>query len=520
MKYSRFVEHLSISVILLVCLYFCFFNLGSYSFSKADESIYVRSVQEMRINDSWIPTLNGNHFLHKPPFVHYLFYASTHILGETVFAYRLPSAIAGFLFLITVYFLSLAITGSKGTALISLAVIFSCKLIFASHVIRETVTDGVLIFFTTLTFFCGWKLWEEMERIVFETASSNSKIKQYSLLFGICLFFSILSKSVAGLLPALIGGVFLLFRPKVLFNKKCFIPVCFYGVILPVLFSAGIGLVLFSQSSTFTATINFEIWEKLVSQGHNNSKHYFYYLRVLFFGGRDFPPYILIITIVYGIIYAFRSTRHLFLTVWIVFPIIFYSILQSRLYWYIAPIVPAIAILTALLLVDLYRFAKSSIIQKSYIVASISLIFLLSISGMIVRHQFITAKMIFQSKEVIELEHAVRKIKEEIQNNQARLIFYCLDFNSKSLRSLPFREKLYLGMLDQIAVKSCSLQEVETTIKSSVGKVYLVSTSQDYINGLTPKSECRVRKYYGHNWDGQEKIGKIRRIFILDFNKC
>jgi 4-amino-4-deoxy-L-arabinose transferase-like glycosyltransferase len=73
-----------------------FFRLGAPGFFDADEPAYAQAAREMRESGDWVtPHFNGRPRFDKPPLFYYLIMLSDRLLGETEFAARCWSALAG-----------------------------------------------------------------------------------------------------------------------------------------------------------------------------------------------------------------------------------------------------------------------------------------------------------------------------------------------------------------------------------------------------------------------------------------
>ena len=73
-----------------------FWRLGEATLLDPDEAHYAELTREMLHTGSWlVPILDGQPFIDKPVFFHWLQGASFLLLGETEFAARLPAALAG-----------------------------------------------------------------------------------------------------------------------------------------------------------------------------------------------------------------------------------------------------------------------------------------------------------------------------------------------------------------------------------------------------------------------------------------
>ena len=90
---------------MLLLLFLSFFaHLGNVPLFDADEGAYCEVTREMvSRQDFTTALLNGMPFPHNPPLFYWSQAASIMILGLNEFALRLPSAIAAFLWVISIF---------------------------------------------------------------------------------------------------------------------------------------------------------------------------------------------------------------------------------------------------------------------------------------------------------------------------------------------------------------------------------------------------------------------------------
>lgn len=124
-------------------------SLGDHGFNGRSDARYAVVAQHMVASNDWlVPSYMGHMHLTKPPLVYWLEGVSIELLGNTYLAVRLPSAIAGTLTLLLLYWFMHRLYGRR-------AAIFTCGIyaimpmtIFPA---RMTVTDSVLNLCWTMT---------------------------------------------------------------------------------------------------------------------------------------------------------------------------------------------------------------------------------------------------------------------------------------------------------------------------------------------------------------------------------
>lgn len=502
-----------ILVIVLLAAFFCFYNLGGRSISRADESLYVRSVQEMFQNGSWIPTLHGTPFLHKPPLSQYLMSFSVYAFGHETWAYRLPSAIAGFLFILIIPIFAYRMFQSALISALSFAAILSCKMLFSSHLIREATTDGILLLWLLIGLLLGWELGRELK----VTPSTSRRTLLLSALFGFSVLMALLSKSVAGLMSLAVWWVWmLLFGRSGIQPINRFLIVIALTTLLPaILFSVGYFLLLQSVPGTFTAALHYEVLEKLFGAGHHNTSLPYYYFSQLFKHERAFPALTLLLALVFGTVKAARGdARFAYLIISIVLPLFGYTALHSRLYWYIAPIFASTAILIGYGLATCYRTATDASQGRTHRWGAIICGVLLAVLLMrnlvdVVRKQILPTK-------IIGLEQQVRKlIIKKNNDSRLRIIRLCINPDDEYFKSLMLREWFYLDLLKPLSTDLCSPSDLQTELRIDAPKAIVTPPRfEDMLRGttarITERSPVRLDR-----WKGAANPNRARELLFL-----
>lgn len=154
-----------------------------------DEATYAEVAHEAVANGQYLSfTWNGKPYMKKPPLLFWMVAGSFKIFGESEWSARLPSVIMGIATLLLIYLSADAAAGRlAGTfaALIPLEFYF-----FVARGGRESATDAPLLFFTTLALYALLQ------------ASRN---RRWVPIVGIACGLAILSKGLAGLMPAIVA---------------------------------------------------------------------------------------------------------------------------------------------------------------------------------------------------------------------------------------------------------------------------------------------------------------------------
>ena len=314
------------------CGFLFFFGLAYFGLIGADEPRYAQVAREMLAGHDWItPVLGGKPWLEKPPLYYWQAMLAYSLFGVSDWAARLPSAIDATLMVIAVYFFlrkfrpGLHLDGALMTASAAGVVGFA----------RAASTDMPLAAMFTITLL-AWYAWYE------------SGSKGYLAAAYVCLGLATLAKGpVAPFLAAVIVVIFAALKGDYkLLARTLWIP----GIVLFCLITLPWFIAVQMRNPEFFHAFILE--HNLARFGTNlyHHKQPFWY----------FAPVTLLALVPWAVfscvslvesVRAWWSERqemlqsedalNVFLVIWLVVPVIFFSISQSKLPGYILPAVPA-----------------------------------------------------------------------------------------------------------------------------------------------------------------------------------
>ena len=341
MKQSRGLLILELAVIVAVCSFFFFFGLGAFGLVGADEPRYAQIAREMHNRHDWIvPTLNGQPWLEKPVFLYWKIWNSYDIFGVQDWAARIPSAAHALVLVLAVFFFMRRFR--PGAEMLAAMIAASSAAMIAFG--RGASTDMPLSALLAMAMLAWWA-WHATAR------------KLWLAFFYALLGFGALTKGpVAPALAILIVAAYaFLRRDKKIFVRSLWWPgfLLFLAVALPWYIAVQIKVPQFFR--TFFIEHNLE---RFGTNLYQHSQPFWYYIPVFLL---SMVPWVVftIMAIVDSGKSSIRRLRHvdstsqnddgllLFLLIWIVVPIVFFSISRSKLPGYILPAIPAAAILTA-----------------------------------------------------------------------------------------------------------------------------------------------------------------------------
>lgn len=196
-KYTT-IELLQLTSFMLLCFFAFTYNLSEVPPYHADENFYVTSSRSMIESDDYItPTYNDQKRFAKPIIFYWLITSSYEIFGVNLFSARLVSAFFGTLCIPLVFMTACRLFDYK-TAIISALLLPGCYLHF--QIARWAITDMTLNFFTLSTFYFFIRGFQD---------KPNKNISYYFAY--ICMGIGFMTKGpIAIIIPALVIGGFLI----------------------------------------------------------------------------------------------------------------------------------------------------------------------------------------------------------------------------------------------------------------------------------------------------------------------
>jgi len=323
------------------CAFLFFYGMGQFGLIGADEPRYAQVAREMLERHDWItPVLGGRAWLEKPPLYYWQAMLTYCLFGVSDVAARIPAAIDATLLVIAVYLFFRKFR--RGVEVDAALITASCAgVVGYAHAasmdmaLAATFSIGML----------GWWAWRESEKRV------------YLSLFYACMGLGMLAKGPVA--PFLAGAVIIFFaalsRELRLALKTLWLPgiLLFCAMALPWYIA-----VQMRNPQFFREFILQHNLARFSSDLYHHRQPFWYYLPV--------TALALVPWVVFVIAALLESVRvwwaerksasaepdlelqfRMFACCWIVVPVAFFSLSQSKLPGYILPAVPAGALLLA-----------------------------------------------------------------------------------------------------------------------------------------------------------------------------
>jgi 4-amino-4-deoxy-L-arabinose transferase-like glycosyltransferase len=351
LKYISFLKKYKIEllVLLLIPTVLFLYNLDAFPFYIVDEARNAEAAREMLAqSDFLVPTYNYELRTDKPPFHYWIFILFYKLIGINELSSRLGSALIGVALILVVYLFTARILNKKA-ALISALILPTC--LYSFLIFRMAVPDPYLVFFSTLALFS------------FYLSISNPV---YTYAFYICLGLGTLTKGPVGfILPFGVAFAFIFFREILVqphSDNKGTRNLLFSGLkalkvfltsrhVAGYLIAAAIAIPWYivvsiktggKFASGFFLTHNIG---RFLSSMEGPKGPFFITLLFLLLG--FFPWSFYIFQVLISSYKEKKEPLTLFLFLWVILHVIFYSISATKLPQYLIPVYPALSILTA-----------------------------------------------------------------------------------------------------------------------------------------------------------------------------
>ncbi len=323
----------------LIAAALIFYKSGDFGLADPDEARYAETSREMVEQKSYIvPLFNYKPRLNKPILFYWCQILSFKLFGINEFAARWPSALAGLTTMILVFLIGNLLL-DREQALLSIFIFFTS--IFFLTFARAGILEILLLFTFTLSIY----FFLMAERSYLKGEAKRRAL--YVSFFFISLGLSFLVKGPVGVLvPLLIIVVYLiLMRRFSPFSIKNFL----FGSLLFLSVIAPWGLILIYKVGLPRIMDMLEketIKRYFVGFDHPGS--FYFFIPILLAGFFPWSSFLPAALWKIGKA-AFRDRRNekMFLLIWLIFPLIFFSFSESKLPGYILPVLPAASLIVA-----------------------------------------------------------------------------------------------------------------------------------------------------------------------------
>lgn len=312
---------------------FCY-GLGSAPLIDPDEGRYAEIPREMlERGDLITPMLNYVKYFEKPPLIYWLNAGSLQLFGQNEFAARLPSALSGLLTVLLTYLAGCRLLGRQAGLAAAFMLGSTAGFLFQSRII---LTDMLLTLCLSSALFC----------FALGAFGREGRRKFFFRLFFVCCGLAVLTKGLIGIvLPAGIIFWYLLLDKR--WHLLAHIP-WFSGLLLFLAVTAPWFVLVSLQNPEFPHFFFIrEHFQRFTSTIHRRSQPVWFFLPILLL---TMLPWSFFVPGSLAKAWRDRRTTHgatLFLLLWPLVIVLFFSLSSSKLIPYILPVFPPLALLVA-----------------------------------------------------------------------------------------------------------------------------------------------------------------------------
>lgn len=421
MLHRKIQNPLVLQIILLIAVIYCpyFLHLGNLPIHAWDEARLVANAIEMSENGDYLVThFKGQPEMWntKPPLMIWAQVISMKIIGEEELAFRLPSAIAGFITSLLIALLAIRYLKNFWFGFIAILILITSEGHLGFHVTRTADYDAMLTLFMTAYSICFF-LWSE-----------TGKTK-YLQLFFVGVLLAVLTKSVQGLffIPPIAIYVLITGKFKKLISSK-------WLYINSVVLIAIIGGYYLGRESVNPGYLNAvyenELGGRLLNTIENHEAKITFYIELLY--NKQFLFYFTLAILGFFSSFAVSNTaigRFIRFSTLLSFTyLVIISLAKTKLAWYSAPLIPMLAILAAGPVILVFELINNQIsLSKPYKSTFIKVILLVTI---FIHPYFTTMDKVYKPKETPEawhftlISHFLKDAADKKYNLNNHLIYY------------------------------------------------------------------------------------------------
>jgi 4-amino-4-deoxy-L-arabinose transferase-like glycosyltransferase len=327
------------ALLLLLCGALYWPYLGAAPFFNKGEPREAMAVQDIVRRGEWlVPLKRAIDVPSKPPLFHWFAAAAYYLTGNLDEAtVRLPSALFASLGVLLMYFFARRLF-TPDVALLAGAIL-ATTILYQDQALDARV-DMTLCFFVTLSLTLFYLLYRGI----------LSHWRWYYVFFAVTGIGTLAKGPLGLLLPGLVAGAFVLLKRRFdLVRTFCFHP----GVMLMLALAAGwyVIAVIRGGDGFFDRQIIGENLHRFAG-GSGHSNPVYYYVPYLFAQGL---PWAILLPVVLWDLFkhgSIRDDNNLFFKLWFVVMFAFFSLSLGKRPVYLLPLYPALAVLTAVWLVN------------------------------------------------------------------------------------------------------------------------------------------------------------------------
>jgi len=363
---------------LAIALFFCI-GLGARPYLTPSEARYIEVPRQMLATNDWLtPRINGVPYFEKPPLFYWLQASIMQFFGPGEFAGRITTLLLDTLLCLVTYATGRLLYG-RLSGLLAATVISTCALGYTLG--RVAMLDTPVTLFLTLTFACF---------LAAQHASTEGKPEQKCFYWGMYMAAAaaVMTKGLIGIvIPGLVIGAWIAITGHWRILKEVRL---FSGLALFLILTAPWHVLMAkTHPDFFQFYFIHEHFQRFLTDEAKRVQPWWFFMAITIAGLLPWT-FLAIIPAKAGIqsikklgfrqkLNSGENANVLFLSLWIILPLIFFSASHSKLAPYIFPIFPPLAILLGRYLAECWegRAGLRALRINSLVVAAIFTILIL-----------------------------------------------------------------------------------------------------------------------------------------------
>ncbi len=334
----------------LICFLGLVYNFAGYPLLDPDEGRNAEVAREMAVGGNYVlPHLNGLPYLDKP-LLYFVAGASTmKLLGPTVFAARLPSLLFTFATIAVVAWFAGKLFGTSAAWTAAIA---TAATPFSLAYSRTVIMDSAVTLFMVIAIVSFYLATEPAKRQPDKSAEGGEDLRTagpvwWTSLAWAAMALGVLTKGpVALAVPLMIAIPFAIWRRKWRAVADPVAILLFAALVTPWLYAVSLQVPDFVQYALVTETAR-----RLTTDELHRTGPFWYFLVILPAAALPWS-----LAAVGAVRSRWRNRnphgnmdgRIVYLLLWIIVPLVFFSLSQSKRPQYVLPLLPAVALIVAL----------------------------------------------------------------------------------------------------------------------------------------------------------------------------
>ncbi len=321
--------------------------LGSYPLFQPDEGRNAEVAREMVASGNYVvPHLNGLPYVDKPALHFAAVAASLHAFGQDEFAARLPSLVSTILTALMIGWFGRRLWGAR-VGIGAAAMMLSAPLVFGmAHVVILDALFSTLVVGSLIGLYFAIEL-RAADR---SAAPAAGGWRRWSLAAWACIGLGILTKGPVALMIPLAAGIPYALRRRAV-GAVLYLPAI---VVAAMVVAPWVVQMSHALPGYLHYVLVTETWARVSSDQLHRTQPFWFFVPVLIAGSLPW-----ICAAVAGAWTMFRErprrpldNRIVYLVLWVIVPFVLFSLSRSKLPHYMLPLVPAVALLAAVFMLD------------------------------------------------------------------------------------------------------------------------------------------------------------------------